>query len=217
MLKSYWFPAAYHLASRRTRRCHDVVSVPKLQKFSHGGQHVVGFSWEEAVQLVVRCQCQSGCGVQSACGAARCVCGNLVNALKLLANQPKDGDSPIQSIVAGFCERSRNSITEGMRHFTEEQKTVQQKRAEVCAALQYGASFHCLVEEWKDYDELKLKPKEKLTVVGPEKRAKRNTERSGVLRPTKYRCLRCERGIKYMKHQRTMHGPTCLSKFLGKW
>ena len=30
------------------------------------------------------------------------VCGNLVNALKLLANQPKDGDSPIQSIVAGL-------------------------------------------------------------------------------------------------------------------
>ena len=85
-------------------------------------QRVVGFSWEEALQLVVRCQCQSGCGVQSACGAARCVCGNLVNALKLLANQPKDGDSPIQSIVAGFCERSRNSIMEGLRHFIEKQR-----------------------------------------------------------------------------------------------
>ena len=51
-----------------------------------------------------------------------CVCGNLVNALKLLANQPKDGDSPIQSIVAGLCERSRNSIMEGLRHFIEEQR-----------------------------------------------------------------------------------------------
>ena len=30
MLKStYRFPAAYHRASWRTRRCHDVVSVPK--------------------------------------------------------------------------------------------------------------------------------------------------------------------------------------------
>ena len=27
-------------------------------------------------------------------------------------------------------------------------------------ALQYAASFHCLVEEWKDCEELKPKPKE---------------------------------------------------------
>ena len=29
--------------------------------------------------------------------------------------------------------------------------TVQQER-EVCAALQHADSFHCLVEEWKDFD-----------------------------------------------------------------
>ena len=29
------------------------------------------------------------------------LCDNLVNALKLLANQLKDGDSPIQSIITG--------------------------------------------------------------------------------------------------------------------
>ena len=28
--------------------------------------------------------------------------------------------------------------------------TVQQKRKEVHAALQYAASYHCLVEEWND-------------------------------------------------------------------
>ena len=41
-------------------------------------------------------------------------------------------------------------------------KTVQQEREreEVYAALQYAASFHCLVEEWKDCEELKPKPKE---------------------------------------------------------
>ena len=39
-------------------------------------------------------------------------------------------------------------------------KTVQQER-EVYTALQYAASFHCLVEEWKDYEELKPQPKEK--------------------------------------------------------
>ena len=44
-------------------------------------------------------------------------------------------------------------------------KTVQQKLEEVYAAFQYAASFHCLVEEWKDCEELKKKPKEKWIFV----------------------------------------------------
>ena len=40
-------------------------------------------------------------------------------------------------------------------------RTVQQEREEVYAGLQYAASFHFLVEEWKDCEELKPKPKEK--------------------------------------------------------
>ena len=40
------------------------------------------------------------------------LCENLINALKLLANQQKDGDSPVQSVVAGLCERSRKGVTE---------------------------------------------------------------------------------------------------------
>ena len=47
------------------------------------------------------------------------VCENLINALKLLANQQEDGDSPIQSIVTGLCERSRKGIMEGLRNFIE--------------------------------------------------------------------------------------------------
>ena len=39
------------------------------------------------------------------------------NALNLLANLQKDGDSPIQSIVAGHCERSREGIMEVLRNF----------------------------------------------------------------------------------------------------
>ena len=43
------------LSAHRCARCHDIVSVPKLQQFSPGGLRVVGFSWEEeALQLVVR-------------------------------------------------------------------------------------------------------------------------------------------------------------------
>ena len=36
----------------------------------------------------------------------------------------------------------------------------EREREEVYAALQHAASFHCLVEEWKDCEELKPKPKE---------------------------------------------------------
>ena len=39
--------------------------------------------------------------------------------------------------------------------------TMKQETEEVYVALQYAASFHCLVEEWKDCEELKPKPKEK--------------------------------------------------------
>ena len=37
--------------------------------------------------------------------------------------------------------------------------TVQQKREDVHAALQYAASFDCLVEEWQACEELWAKPK----------------------------------------------------------
>ena len=40
-------------------------------------------------------------------------------------------------------------------------ETMQQEGVEVYVALQYADSFHCLVEEWKDCEELKPKPKEK--------------------------------------------------------
>ena len=52
--------------------------------------------------------------------SAQGLCGNLINALKLLANQQKDGDSPIQSIVTGRCERSRKEIMEGLRNFIKD-------------------------------------------------------------------------------------------------
>ena len=42
-------------------------------------------------------------------------CGNLANALKLLANQ--HDDSPIQNIVTGLREKSRERITNGLRSF----------------------------------------------------------------------------------------------------
>ena len=48
-------------------------------------------------------------------------------------------------------------------------KTVHQEREGVTAALQCAASFHCLVEEWKDCEELSPKPKEKWHFVDQER------------------------------------------------
>ena len=38
------------------------------------------------------------------------LCENLINALKLLANQQKDGDSPIENIIVGLKEKCRERI-----------------------------------------------------------------------------------------------------------
>ena len=45
------------------------------------------------------------------------LCENLINALKWLANQQKDGDSTFQSIATGLCESIRKGIVEGLRNF----------------------------------------------------------------------------------------------------
>ena len=46
-------------------------------------------------------------------------CGNLINALKLLANQQEDGDGLIQNIVTNLCEVSRKGLAEGFRNFKQ--------------------------------------------------------------------------------------------------
>ena len=55
--------------------------------------------------------------------------------------------------------------------------TTEREREEVYAALQYAASFHCLVEEWKDCDELKPKPKVRWKFVDKRRIATKETER----------------------------------------
>ena len=58
-------------------------------------------------------------------------------------------------------------------------ETLQQEREDVYAALQYAASFHCLVEQWKDCEELKAKPKEKWIFVDKKRRG--NETSNGVV------------------------------------
>ena len=50
--------------------------------------------------------------------------------------------------------------------------TVQQEREEVYAALQCAASFHCLVDEWKDCQERLPKTKSKVDLREQERRGK---------------------------------------------
>ena len=70
------------------------------------------------------------------------LCDNLVNSLKLLANQLKNGDSPIESIVTRFHDKSRKDIIDRSRNFIEvcrrlasRHRVVQGKETSVSAAV----------------------------------------------------------------------------------
>ena len=45
------------------------------------------------------------------------LCENLINALKLLANQQEDGDGLLHNIVTNFGKGSRKGLTDGLRDF----------------------------------------------------------------------------------------------------
>ena len=45
------------------------------------------------------------------------LCANLINALKLLANQQEDGDGLLQNIVKNLGKESRRGLTDGLREF----------------------------------------------------------------------------------------------------
>ena len=92
-------------------------------------------------------------------------------------------------------------------------KPMQQEREEVYAALQYAASFHCLVEEWKDCEAPRPKPEEKWNFVD-QKREETKHRTEWCAEANKYRCTRCGRGSKYMKMPGKCTGPKYLSKML---
>ena len=68
--------------------------------------------------------------------------------------------------------------------------TFKRRREEVYVALQYAASFHSLVEQWKDCEQLKPKLKEKWNFV--DKRSEGMKHRTEwCAEANKYRCMRC--------------------------
>ena len=75
------------------------------------------YDWKQLDRLLV---VQTGEGVNQAKvfkvrAVPQGLCGNLINALKLLTNQEEDGDGLIQNIVTNLCEGSRKGLREGLR------------------------------------------------------------------------------------------------------
>ena len=99
------------------------------------------YEWRAANRILV---VQTGAGVSQAKvfkahASQQGLFENLINALKLLANQQTDGDCPIQSIVTGLYEKSRIGITEGLRRFIE----IDNKRAVEVGQLTEGIRPFC--------------------------------------------------------------------------
>ena len=65
-----------------------------------------------------------------------------------------------------------NNARYGMKDFIAQARasTVQQESEEVYAALQFAASFHCLVDVWKDCEKNQAEAKRKVNFLGSEKR-----------------------------------------------
>ena len=100
------------------RRDTETVSIERRSSVAGGAQHAAGQyecrapNWILVVQIGENAD---GAKVFEADAAPWGLCDNLVNALKLLANQQKDGDSPIQSILTGprrFIEADNHSAVD---------------------------------------------------------------------------------------------------------
>ena len=77
-------------------------------------------------------------------------------------------------------------------------EAMKQESTEFYVALQHAASFHCLLEEWKDCEELKPKPKEKRIFVNKKSEEKKH-QTEWCAEADRYRCMRCGTGSKYVK------------------
>ena len=70
----------------------------------------------------------------SPCAPPFGLCANLINALKLLANQQEDGDCLLQNVVANLGMGSRKGLTDGLREFIK----VDSERALDVGSLRQG-------------------------------------------------------------------------------
>ena len=77
------------------------------------------YDWRQPNRLLV---VQTGEGVEQtkvfkAHAIPQGLCENLINALKLLANQQENGDDLLQNIVKDLGKESRRGLTDGLRDF----------------------------------------------------------------------------------------------------
>ena len=82
-------------------------------------QLVVRDLWKQPNKLLVVQTCESvdQAKVFKAHAVPLGLCGNLIKALQLLANQQEDGFGLIQNIVTNLGKGSRKGFTEGLREF----------------------------------------------------------------------------------------------------
>ena len=112
------------------------VICPELQQFPSGRLRLVGL-WGKDHEVVVRNlwrkvrleateqafgRAHSGksfeqAKVFKADAVPQGLCANLINALKLLANQQEDGDRLLQNIVTNLGMGSRKGLTDGLPEF----------------------------------------------------------------------------------------------------
>ena len=88
--------------------------------------------------------------------------------------------------------------------------TVRQRREEVFAGLQHAASFRCLVEEWRDCEEIKAKAKREVDISWTVEAKTHRMEWCAVA--SKYRHTRCGRNREHVK----MPGKCVSPRWLGK-
>ena len=86
-----------------------------------GGQQIVEkkYDWKQPNRLLV---VQSGDSVEQARvfkahAVSQGLYENLINALKLLANQQEDGDGFLQTVLKNLGNESRRGLTDGLREF----------------------------------------------------------------------------------------------------
>ena len=95
-------------------------------------------------------------------------------------------------------------------------KTVSSTRERERRRVRSLAACHCLVEEWKDCEELKPKPKEKWMFVD-KKREEMKHQTEWCAQANKYRCTRrCGRSSGYMEMPGKCTEPKYLSNFVWK-
>ena len=108
------------------------------EKPQSGGAQICGekYDWKQPNRLLVVQTVDSfeQAKVFKAHAVPQGLCTNLINALKLLANQQEDGDGLLQNIVKDLGKESRRGLTDGLREFVK----VDNERALDVGALRRG-------------------------------------------------------------------------------